>query len=411
MEPFVNATPGRYLCVGLPIDIDEPAGASAANNGRRAPWLPQALADLWAEQAASVYRTYLRYAGPGDIFVRSIGEHFIDAEAYLATTGADSHDLACELARIVFAETGIPIEVGAGDNLFLAKVARDRASQSSSKVALLDAASFRRDYWLHRPIADLWGFGPETARRLEQLGIYDLAGVAGESEEALYREFGAEAEFLIDHAWGMEPCTLRQVLRCKAAGSSVSKATLMPSRCTGYQMERTICGMTRELCEDLALDGLAATSVTLHLGYPAVCGPAGPHGRYSDDPAERIAAASARASERTRALPGYVCESRCFARPIAAAEPIAAAVNRLYEKANVAGLEPWRVSVTLRDLVPSSTPSRSEPMLRLLEARVARRGSHVARNHAGRGRQFVLLPAYRGYSDMVAKIALDEEAA
>ena len=99
MEPFVNATPGRYLCVGLPIDIDEPEGASAANNGRRAPWLPQALADLWAEQAASVYHTYLRYAGPGDIFVRSIGEHFIDAEAYLATTGAASRDLARELAR------------------------------------------------------------------------------------------------------------------------------------------------------------------------------------------------------------------------------------------------------------------------------------------------------------------------
>ena len=407
METGAGRSSCRYLCIGLPVGIPD----KSAKCRQGAPLTSQALAGLQVEQASKAYRVYLRYTGPGDIFVRSTGEHFIDVSAYLLSTGADPRDLACELACVMLAETGMRIVVGAGTNLFLAKVARDRASQTPSGVAVLDEASFRRDFWLHRPMTDLWGFRPGMARRLHRLGLWDLASVAAEDEEVLYREFGAEAEYLIDHAWGMEPCTLQQVLRSRVVGSSISRAALMPSKCASWQIRRLIREMADELHEELAADGLGALSLALHLGYrsagDAACSCEPSLGASASVAVGHLASDDGRTCDAL----DYTCRSRLFAAPAFSVESIAAEAERLFAEGAVPGATPWRISVTLRDLTPVDAPAEPEPTLRLLEAKVARSGAHVARNHAGRARQFMSFPACWCYSDMVAKSALDAEAA
>ena len=175
----------------------------------------------YMEVSTNVYGVYLKYIAPEDIHVYSCDEVFIDATAYLGTYKCSARDLAMRMVRDVLATTGITATAGIGTNMFLAKVAMDveakrsPADRDGVRIAELDEMTFRRKYWEHRPLTDFWRIGHGLAARLEANCMYTLGDVARCSvscEERLYKLFGVNAELLIDHAWGWEPCTIAQIM-------------------------------------------------------------------------------------------------------------------------------------------------------------------------------------------------------
>ena len=168
----------------------------------------------------------------------------------------------------VFAETGICATAGIGTNLFLAKVALDIAAKHADDgIGELDERSFREVIWDHEPITDVWNIGPGIAARLARYGAHTLRDVAHMREETLYREFGANAEYLIDHAWGQEPCTIAEIHAYKPQGHSVMNSQVLPCDYS-FEEARTVL---REMVDASALElvdcGLAARRVSLHVGY------------------------------------------------------------------------------------------------------------------------------------------------
>ena len=171
----------------------------------------------YMECSTRIYQIYLRYIAPEDIHVYSIDEVLIDATNYLKTYGMTAHDLAMKMIRDVLAETGITATAGIGTNLYLAKIAMDIMAKRAKpdidgvRIAELDEMSYRRQLWSHKPLTDFWRVGKGYTKKLEAAGIYTMGDVARcsiENEEMLYRLFGVNAELLIDHAWGWEPCTM-----------------------------------------------------------------------------------------------------------------------------------------------------------------------------------------------------------
>lgn len=225
---------------------------------------------LYMRKSADIYAIYLRYVSAADIHAYSIDECFIDATPYLPFYGLDARGFARMLMDAVLRETGITATAGIGVNLFLAKVALDiTAKHDPDGIGELDAASFKRKIWHHRPITDIWNIGPGIARRLEKYAVYDLAGVAAMSRATLYREFGVNAEFLIDHAHGYEPCTIAQIKAYKPEASSLGSGQVLPC---DYRFDEALV-VLREMVDDLVLDlvdkRVAASGISLTVGYAA----------------------------------------------------------------------------------------------------------------------------------------------
>ena len=175
----------------------------------------------YMEVSARIYGIYLRYVSPDDIHPYSIDECFIDATPYLKLYDIDARSFAEKLMSEVRRDTGVCATAGIGPNLFLAKVALDiTAKHVADNIGVLDEESFRAQIWPHRPITDIWGIGPGIAARLAKYHVYDLMGVAALDEQILYREFGVNAEYLIDHAFGREPTTIAEIQAYRPAASS-----------------------------------------------------------------------------------------------------------------------------------------------------------------------------------------------
>ncbi len=222
----------------------------------------------YMEVSARIYGIYLEYVSPQDIHVYSIDECFIDATPYLSLYGLTAREFADELRRAVVARTGITATAGIGPNLFLSKVALDiTAKHEEDGIGILDAESFRRDVWRHRPITDIWGIGPGIAERLAKYRVYDLMGVAALDQRILYREFGVNAEYLIDHAHGEEPCTIAEIQAYKPQKSSSVNGQVLP-RNYAYKEALTVL---REMVENSVLDlvgkGLVTSGISLFVGY------------------------------------------------------------------------------------------------------------------------------------------------
>ncbi|WP_367268805.1 DNA repair protein [uncultured Adlercreutzia sp.] len=229
----------------------------------------------YMQASADIYGVYLRYVAPEDIHPYSIDECFIDATAYLALYGVTARQFAEKLRDAVREATGIPATAGIGPNLFLAKVALDiSAKHAPDGIGELDDASFRRDIWPHRPITDIWNIGPGIARRLAKYRVFDLRGVTEMDPDVLYGEFGVNAEYLIDHAWGLEPCTIAEIKAYEPESTSLMNGQLLPC---GYNFEDTLMVM-REMCDDTVLDLVQKRLVTDHISL---------HVSYTQEAAER----------------------------------------------------------------------------------------------------------------------------
>ena len=222
--------------------------------------------------SARIYSIYLRFVSADDIHVYSIDECFIDATSYLRLYGVDGRGFATSLRNAVFAETGITATCGIGTNLFLAKVALDiEAKKSPDGIGYLDRLEFRRKIWTHRPITDVWNVGRGIAKRLEKFGIYDLKGVACCDEDILYKEFGVNAEYLIDHSHGEEPCTIADIHAYKSEERSISNGQILFSD-YAYENALTILKeMVDFLTTELSENRLVANRIFLSVGYSGDC--------------------------------------------------------------------------------------------------------------------------------------------
>lgn len=222
----------------------------------------------YMEVSAQIYSIYLRYVSPEDVHVYSIDECFIDATPYLSLYGVSAKTFATMLMDAVMSETRICATAGLGPNLFLSKVALDiTAKHTPDNIGTLDEESFKREIWFHRPITDIWGIGPGIARRLARHGAYDLAGIAALSQEVLYREFGVNAEFLIDHAWGQEPCTIADIHAYRPEGHSLHNGQILPCDYTFEEARDVLIEMVDASVLELTEKRLVAGSIALSVGY------------------------------------------------------------------------------------------------------------------------------------------------
>ena len=216
----------------------------------------------YMEVSAQIYGVYLEYVSPQDIHPYSIDECFIDATSYLKLYDIDARAFAERLRGAVYDRTRICATAGIGPNLFLAKVALDiDAKHAAGGIGMLDEESFRRTIWPHRPITDVWGIGPGIAARLASHGVYDLMGVAALDERILYREFGVNAEYLIDHAFGREPTTIADIQAYKPSSSSYVNGQVLPE---GYSMEDAHT-ILKEMVDASALELVERREVCEHI--------------------------------------------------------------------------------------------------------------------------------------------------
>ena len=232
--------------------------------------------------SAGIYQTYLKYVAPEDIHVYSIDEVFIDVTPYLNTYKCTARELAVRMIRDVLARTGITATAGIGTNLFLCKVAMDivakklPADADGVRIAELDEQSFKEQLWEHRPLTDFWRIGRGISRRLAANGLYTMGDIARcslgkaherHNEALLYKLFGVNAELLIDHAWGYEPCTIAAIKAYRPKGSSLSVGQVL-HRPYSFADTRLI---VREMADSLVLDlvekGLATDQLVLSVGY------------------------------------------------------------------------------------------------------------------------------------------------
>ena len=232
----------------------------------------------YMEYSARIYNVYLKFVAPEDIFAYSIDEVFIDVTAYLKMYKMSVVELARKILKAVLDETGITATAGVGTNMYLAKVAMDILAKhvepdaDGARVVELDEMSYRRKLWAHRPLTDFWRVGKGYARRLESAGLYtmgDIALCAERDEDYLYKMFGVNAELLIDHAWGWEPCTIKDVKAYRPRNNSFSSGQVLKEP-YDFVKARVVA---REMAEEMALSllarGLTTDQVVLTVGYDA----------------------------------------------------------------------------------------------------------------------------------------------
>ena len=222
----------------------------------------------YMEVSANIYAIYLRFISPEDIHVYSIDECFIDATSYLELYGMTARQLARMLMDEVFAETGITATAGIGTNMFLCKLALDiTAKHVDDGIGFLDDAEFHRSIWNHRPITDIWNIGPGIANRLLKYGVKDLEGVSHMPSSVLYKEFGVNAEYLIDHANGIEPCTIAQIHAYKPQGHGVTNGQVLACDYTFDEALIVLREMTDTSVLELVEKHLVTDHISLYIGY------------------------------------------------------------------------------------------------------------------------------------------------
>ena len=231
---------------------------------------------LYMKYSTNIYNIYLKYIAPEDILVYSIDEVFCDITNYLKFYKMTAEELVMKMIEDVYNTTGITATAGIGTNMFLAKVAMDITAKKMQpndfgvRIATLDERKFKEQLWNHKPLTDFWRIGKGYAKKLEDNKMYTMGDVARMSinnEDLLFKLFGVNAEFLIDHAWGYEPCTIEQAKSYKPASNSISSGQVL--HCP-YDYKKTKL-IVKEMVDNLVLDlvekKLKASQFVLTIGY------------------------------------------------------------------------------------------------------------------------------------------------
>lgn len=304
--------------------------------------------------STDIYKIYLKYISPDDIHVYSIDEVFINAAPYLRKYRCTARELAVRMIKDVLSTTGITATAGIGTNLYLSKIAMDivakkmPADKDGVRIAELDEMSYRQKLWSHRPITDFWRVGKGISRRLESIRVYtmgDIAELSVRNEDVLYRMFGINAELLIDHAWGWEPCTISQIKSYHPENHSISRGQVLSEPYT-YEKARLIC---REMSDALALElvrkTVACDQLILDIGYDGYMIPDSYDGKLCTD-------------GYGRKIPEASHGSVNLGRITSSSRLIITAMMKLYERITDPGLMIRRITVAAVHVV--SEPETSE---------------------------------------------------
>ena len=300
--------------------------------------------------SSQVYATYLKYISAEDIHVYSIDEVFMDVTGYLKSYGCTAHELAIRMIRDVLKTTGITATAGIGTNMYLAKIAMDieakhsPADKDGVRIAELDEMSYRRKYWEHTPLTDFWRIGHGIARKLESRGMRTMGDVARMSvvnDEVLFKLFGINAELIIDHAWGWEPCTIKQIKNYKPSSHSLSVGQVLSEAYT-FEKARVVI---REMADSLALDMFDKHSVcdqmVINVCYDSSCA-----GNFKGE---------IEMDHYGRKVPKPVHGSQNLSRFTSSATDIIEAVTTVYDKIVDRNLLVRRMYVVANNVVPEGS--------------------------------------------------------
>ncbi len=237
---------------------------------------------LYMQTSTKIYEIYLQYVAPEDMHVYSVDEVFLDITPYLKTSGLTPYAFVRQIIRDVVQQTGITATAGIGTNLYLSKIAMDIVAKHEPadaygvRIAQMDEMGYRRLLWDHRPLTDFWQVGPGYARKLEKVGLHTMGDVARcslggpddfHNEELLFRLFGVAAELLIDHAWGVEPCTIADIKAYRPESNSISSGQVLTCPYPADKARLVMREMTDLLVLDLVDKGLMTDQMVLTVGY------------------------------------------------------------------------------------------------------------------------------------------------
>ena len=318
--------------------------------------------------SAQIYQIYLNYIAPEDMHVYSIDEVFIDATSYLKTYGKTPEELARTIILDVLASTGITAAAGIGSNLYLCKIAMDieakhsPADEHGVRIARLDELSYRRRLWNHRPLTDFWRVGKGYASRLERIGLFTMGDIARCSlgrpedyynEDLLYSLFGVNAELLIDHAWGWEPCTISDIRSYRPENRSIGSGQVLPCP---YPYEKTRLAV-REMADSLALQlveqELLTSQLVLTIDYDR---------ENLQNPALRKQYQDSLQTDRYgRAVPRHAHGTENLECPTSSARLIMQAATSLFERIADEKLLARRITLTaIRVIAESEAPGEPD---------------------------------------------------
>lgn len=317
---------------------------------------------LYMEYSTKIYSTYLKYIAPEDIHIYSIDEVFMDVTDYLSAYGMTARELTMTMIQDVLNTTGITATAGIGTNMYLCKVAMDivakhiEPDKDGVRIAEIDEMSYRKLLWNHRPLSDFWRVGKAYEKKLEENGLYTMGDIARCSigkeneyynEELLYKLFGINAELLIDHAWGYEPCTMEQVKAYKPSTNSVSSGQVL--QCP-YDFEKAKL-VTREMADTMVLDlvdkGLVTDQIVLTIGYDVE--------NLTDNRRRRKYTGSVTVDRYGRKVPKHAHGTQNLKEKTSSTRIITDAVMELYDRIVDKNLLVRRITLSANKLVPESS--------------------------------------------------------
>ena len=319
---------------------------------------------MYMNYSANIYNIYLDYVAPADIHVYSIDEVFMDVTDYLTIHGKNAYDLAKEILLRVLKESGMTATAGIGTNLYLAKVAMDigakkvKPDKDGVRIVYFDETEYRKALWTHEPITDFWRVGRGYAKKLAECGLYTMGDVArcsigkeGEfhNEELLYKLFGVNAELLIDHAWGYEPCRMSDIKSYVPVSNSISSGQVLQSPYSFEKARLIVKEMTDLLVLDLVKKHLYTGQIVLTIGYDI----------------ENLANGKDYDGEVTtdwygRKVPKHAHGSFRFEKPTSSTKEILGAVLSVYDRVVDPKLLVRRVTVSAEQVVDEKRQDESE---------------------------------------------------
>ena len=314
----------------------------------------------YMECSARIYQVYLNYVAPEDIHVYSIDEVFIDATPYLKLRGQTPREFARAIILDVMNTTGITATAGIGTNLFLCKVAMDIVAKhtepdaSGVRIAELDELRYRQELWSHRPLTDFWRVGRGYAKKLEARGLFtmgDIARCSLESEDLLYKLFGVNAELLIDHAWGWEPCTIADIKAYRPESNSTGSGQVLHEPYTAEKAKLIVREMTDLLVLDLVEKGLVTSQIVLTVGYD----------RESLTSPGCTYTGPVVTDHYGRKIPKHAHGAANLPHPTASTRRITDAVMELYDRIVHPGLLVRRLNITAANVVPEHSLPHEGP--------------------------------------------------
>ena len=332
---------------------------------------------LYIEYSTRIYEIYLKYVAPEDCHVYSIDEIMMDVTHYLDTYhaetaprpakyGVSARELAGRIIRDIHTVTGITATAGIGTNLYLCKVAMDIVAKhippdkNGVRIASLNEKSYRRILWAHRPLTDFWRIGRGYAKKLEEYGMFTMGDIArcsigkpGEyyNEDLLYRLFGVNAELLIDHAWGWEPCTMADIKNYRPSASSVGSGQVLHHPYSAGEARMVVREMTEQLVLDLVEKGLVTDQIVLTVGYDI--------GNLSDPAVHRPEQTEVTTDRYGRKMPRHAHGTANLARQTSSTKCIVNAVLDLYDRIINPGFLIRRIYISANHVADENTAANT----------------------------------------------------